>query len=265
MDVFDIERKLRGEPTPEYYEETEDDDDEDDEDDGPTDLPTPPGSSKGKTKIRAKKKKDTGGKTKVKKLKIVMRSKAPANEPCILCPNDYAFEELLPTDDGRKAHRRCGEYTPETDVVEVGGVSKICNIREIDKARWELKCNHCRNKKGSVFQCSMLKCTKAYHATCAFAAGVQVDVGDVPWFAEDGTEYIQTGRDFRCRIHRPKRGKHVDDKALEENALIRKQASKVSTTDVVQAQYLGSDIFAAVVLENRKSELMLLVRILPNG
>ena len=43
VDVSEVERKLRGEPTPEYYEETDDDSDLED-----GNLPSPPASVKGK-------------------------------------------------------------------------------------------------------------------------------------------------------------------------------------------------------------------------
>ena len=191
VDVHDIERKLRGEQTPEYYEETdeeEEEEEEEDEGDGPTDLPTPPGSIKGKPKARSqKRKRDTGdkdAKPKVKRLRI--RIKAPTHEPCILCPSDNPYEELLPTDNGHKAHRRCALYTPETYIVDEGESERVCDVDRIDKARLELKCNFCRNKRGAVFQCSQKKCTRAYHATCAAQAGVQVDTGLVPVYAEDG-------------------------------------------------------------------------------
>jgi hypothetical protein len=268
IDVGDIERKLRGDQTPEYYEET-DDEDEDDEDDaeGPADLPTPPGSEKGKPKGKLpKRKRDTGGKDakpKVKRLRI--KIKVPAYEPCVLCPNDFVYEELLPTDNGQQAHRRCALYTPETYISEEGGSERVCDVDKIDKARLELKCNYCRNKRGAVFQCSARKCIRAYHATCAAQAGVQVDMGLVPVYLDDGTEYTDTGIDFRCRFHRVKRAKHMDGAALEENALIRKQAMKVSRGDLVQIQYFQSDIFAGLVLENRKSEQMLLIHVLPKG
>ena len=264
VDVRDVERKLRGEPTPEYYEETEDE--EDDEDDEPTDLPTPPSSDKGKPKRSHKRKRDPNekdGKPKIKKLRIKM--KAPAFEPCILCPNDNSYEELLPTDNGHKAHRRCGLYTPETYISEEGGSEKICDVARIDKARLELKCNHCRSKKGAVFQCSQKKCVRAFHATCAAQAGVLVDIGLVPVYGEDGTEYTDTGIDFRCRIHRGRRGKNVEGAHLEENALIRKTALKLPVGEVVQMQYLQGDIFAGVVLENRKSEQTLFIHVLPKG
>ncbi|KAL8806993.1 MAG: hypothetical protein Q9182_000974 [Xanthomendoza sp. 2 TL-2023] len=267
VDVFDIERKLRGEPTPEYYEETDDDDDEEDEDEGPTDLPTPPGSVKGKPKPKSQKRKrdagDKDGKQKVKKLRI--RLKAPAFEPCILCPNDYKFEELLPTDNGLKAHRSCGLYTPETWISDEDGMDRVCGIHRIDKARLELKCNFCRNKKGAVFQCSQLKCTRAYHATCAVAAAVQIDIGEIPVYDDDGTEYKDTAIDFRCKVHRSKRFKNMDSFALEEDEWIRSRAVKLNSGDLVQIQYAQGDIFGGFVIENRKSEQTLLVEVLPKG
>lgn len=267
VDVYDIERKLRGEPTPEYYEETDEDDEDDEDDEGPTDLPTPPGSVKGKPRTKSnKRKRDTGdkdGKKKVKKLRI--RLKAPAFEPCILCPNDYKFEELLPTDNGLKAHRSCGLYTPETWISDDNGSEKICGINRIDKARLELKCNFCRSKKGAVFQCSQLKCTRAYHATCAIPAAVQVDIGEVPVYGDDGTEYKDTAIDFRCKIHRSKRFKNMDSFALEQDEWIRSHAVKLDAGDVVQIQYYQGDMFGGVVVENRKSEQTLLVEVLPKG
>ncbi|MCJ1307357.1 Lysine-specific demethylase 4B [Agyrium rufum] len=267
VDVEDIERKLRGESTPEYYEETEEEEDEEDEENGITDLPTPPGSEKGKTKPRMTKREREGDdelKPKVKKLRIKL--KALTKEPCVLCPNDNPFEALLPTDNGHKAHRRCGLYTPETSViVDENGNETVCDVAYIDKARLELKCNYCRQKRGSVFQCSQHKCTRAYHATCAASAGVQIDIGDVPVFGEDGTEYIDTGIDFRCRFHREKRDKEATSESLEAAASIYKYARKLVLGEVVQAQFGRQDIFAGVVIANRPSEEMVLLDILPKG
>ncbi|KAL9129255.1 MAG: hypothetical protein Q9217_002235 [Psora testacea] len=266
VDVREIERKLRGEPTPEYYEETDEEEDDEDEDDTGN-LPTPPGSVKGKAKRSHKRKRDPNekeGKSRVKKLKI--RIKAPTYEPCILCPNDNKYEELLSTDDGRRAHRRCGMYTPETHISEqADGSSMVRDIVMIDKARLELKCNYCRSKKGAVFQCSQKKCTRAYHATCAMPAGIQIDIGPTSVWGDDGTEYVDTGFDFRCRVHRSKRSKNADSLSLENNEFIHKKASKLSVGEAVQAQFYQGDIFAGNVVENRKSEQMVLLEILPKG
>lgn len=268
VDVHTIERKMRGEATPEYYEETDDDDEDDEDDEGPTDLPTPPGSVKGKPKRAYRKRKrdpnDKDAKPKVKKLRLKL--KTPAFEPCILCPSDSRYEKLLPTDSGKEAHRRCALYTPETYISEQDGEETICNVGAIDKARLELKCAFCRSKRGAVFQCSQLKCTRAYHATCAAPAGVQVDIGLVPVYGPDGTEYTDTGIDFRCRFHRVKRSKNLEPKKLDEledNPLIRRTAQHLPVGELAQMQYYQGDIFAGVVLENRKSEQTLLIETVP--
>ena len=267
VDVNDIERKLRGEMTPEYYEETdeEDDDEDEEEEELPTDLPTPPADGKPKPRPR-KRKRDVGDKDSRKVKKLRFRIKPPTKEPCVLCPNDNPGEVLLPTDDGRMAHKRCGQYTTETRVATVDGREMVCGMATIDKARWDLKCAYCRLKKGTCFQCSSLKCFKAYHATCAASAGVQIDPGLAKsgHFADDGTEYLEERVDFRCKIHRKKRGKHVDGAVLEDDARIRKLAKKLGPGEVVQAQYLYKDIFAGVIVENRKSEHMVTMDILGN-
>ncbi|KAG9680757.1 JmjC-domain-containing protein, partial [Aureobasidium melanogenum] len=267
VDVGEIERKLRGEPTPEYYEETDDDDEDEMELDGATDLPSPPASVAGKPQAQARKRKrdpkerDAGKKK--KRIRILI--KGPHREPCVLCPNDPPNEPLLPTDNGQKAHRCCALYTPETWINSEDGVEKVVGVAGIDKARLDLKCNFCRSKRGACFQCQAKKCTRAYHATCALAAGVQIDVGPVPTFGEDGTEYFEEGIDLRCRFHRSKRGKNMDSDALENNKLINTFARSLKKGDAIQAQYLGGDIFAGIVEENRPGESAVLINVLPSG
>ncbi|KAI9777481.1 MAG: hypothetical protein M1835_005233 [Candelina submexicana] len=271
VDVEDIERKLRGEKTPEYYEETDeevDDVDEDEEDDdGTADLPTPPASVEGKPRQKPRKRKRDAdaqeGRTKVKRIRI--RIKAPAKEPCDLCPNDNPSAELLPTDNGKMAHRLCAEYTLETYISDVSGSEKIYNVANIPKARRDLKCNYCRSKSGTCFQCSHLKCFRAYHATCAAAAGVQIHTATIPVWGEDGVEYTDIGIDFRCRTHRKKRGKMVDGETLEQDSFIMKQAKKLHASDIIQMQYHQGEIFAGTVVENRESEQTVLVDLLPRG
>lgn len=266
VDVADIERKLRGEPTPEYYEETDDDDEEDNEHEA-GDLPSPPASVAGKPKAQSRKRKrdpkekDAGK----KKKRIRIRIKAPTREPCVLCPNDALYEPLLPTDNGRMAHRACALFTPETWLGQDNGVETVFGVTTIDKARLELKCNYCRSKRGACFQCNAKKCTRAFHATCALAAGVQVDAGMVPTFGEDGTEYFEEGFDCRCRFHRPKRAKNVDVEALESSKLINNYAKTLKKGDIVQAQYLHGDIFAGLVVTNRPDEMSVLIDVLPDG
>ena len=279
VDVNEIERKLRGEPTPEYYEET---DDEEDEDDGADRLPSPPVSVAGKTKAKASRK-STGNKRKrgkedskdssrPKKLKrIRIRIRIPGRGmPCILCPNDVEYDDLLQTDNGMKAHRICADYTPETYIVKKNDVEIVCNVTNIGKDRLELKCNYCRSKRGAVFQCSQKKCTRAFHATCAVAAGVQVDLGPMPTFDEEGTEYFYDGYDFRCRFHRPKKrnNKTVDVEALEKDKYVMSYGKTLKPKDVIQFQYVGGEmyqIYGAQVVENRPGEQAVLVDVLPDG
>ncbi|KAJ4378751.1 hypothetical protein N0V86_005622 [Didymella sp. IMI 355093] len=275
VDVNEIERKLRGEPTPEYYEET---DDEEDEEDGADRLPSPPASvAGGKTKKKPGRKpaaKRKRGKdepqeaVRPKKLrKIRIRLKIPGRGmPCILCPNDVDYDDLLPTDNGMKAHRICADYTPETYIQN----ETVCNVANIGKDRLELKCNYCRSKRGAVFQCSQKKCTRAFHATCAVAAGVQVDLGQMQTFDAEGTEYYYDGYDFRCRFHRPKKrnNKTVDVDALEKNKWVLNYGKTLKPKDVIQFQYVGGEmyqIYGAQVVENRPGEQSVLVDVLPDG
>lgn len=274
IDVYDIERKLRGEPTPEYYEET-DEEDVDEE----TGLPSPTPSVSGRGKLQGAKKRrgPTVAPKKVKKIKI--RIKQNRNEPCCLCPNDMPFYPLLPTDTGKQAHELCALYTKETSVdQDDSGKKVIRGVNSIDKARLELKCNLCRSKKGACFQCTEKKCCRAYHATCAAAAGVRIDFGPTPvLYTEEGMEYFQELFDFRCRFHRNKRPnwKAFNPEPLESSKIIRRYMDKIQPGDVVQAQLLTNlgpeqkrllgDIFAGAVIEKRPEEQTVLLELLPEG
>ncbi|KXT01019.1 hypothetical protein AC578_4444 [Pseudocercospora eumusae] len=260
VDVGEIERKLRGEPTPEYYEETDSEGEDEEVEDSK--LPTPPASVKGKGKKRKREAKKEEPK---KKKKIRIRIRLPTKEPCCMCPNENKWEELLPTDTGKQAHKSCALYTPETYIVNEDGRDKVYGVANIDKARLDLKCNFCRSKKGACFQCSSKKCTRAFHATCAVAAGVLVDAGLVPTFSEDGTEYFEEGFDFRCRYHRPKMGKNPDTEAFEVNKLILDHAKQLKPNDTVQARFVGGEVFGGLVVENRPQERTVVVDVLPDG
>jgi JmjC domain, hydroxylase/PHD-zinc-finger like domain len=277
VDVEDIERKMRGEPTPEYeeYVEYTDDEEEDAEDeDKATDLPTPPSSVEGQPKKRVrnanpnprKRKRDTGTDktgTPVKRIRVVL-----GKQPCFLCPNDVKSEELLPTDNGLRVHRCCALYTPEVYMAPISEKSKkemVYNMASLPKARLELKCQYCRIKKGACFQCSAKKCTRAYHATCAAAAGVLVEQREVAVFEDDGQEYVDIGLDFQCKFHRPKRAKNVDGDSLEDDALVYDYARSQEPGNVVQFQYSHGEIFAGVVIDNSKRDEVVLVDILPKG
>ncbi|OTB16377.1 hypothetical protein K445DRAFT_100358 [Daldinia sp. EC12] len=265
VDVYEIERKLRGEETD--YEETEDEEEEEEEeedDDLDNGVPTPSHAVRFKQPGRKRKRPGTDKGEKTTK-KIRLRVRNHIEPPCCLCPHDIPGQEVLPTSDGRKAHRICALYGPETWIETVDGKEVVANIENISKARLELKCLYCRSKRGACFQCSQKKCARSYHATCAAAAGVLIEEADVPIFGEDGTEYKEKSFEFSCRFHRTKRDKKLDGDALEECQKTRQAAAALKKGDICQLQYYRGDIFAGVIVENRADEQTLLVDIIPNG
>ncbi|KAK4101116.1 hypothetical protein N658DRAFT_80715 [Parathielavia hyrcaniae] len=265
VDVYEIERKMRGEET--EYEETEDEDEEDEDEEDDTGLPSPPSSHTVRVKVSGRKRKRTGNEKepRARTKKIRLRLRLHVEPPCCLCPSDIPGAEIMDTDDGRKAHRMCALYLPETYIETVDGKEIIANVAGIDKARLELKCLYCRSKKGACFQCSQKKCPRSYHATCAAAAGVFVEEGEVPVFGEDGTEYKEQAFEFSCRFHRTKRERKLDGDALEDDPRIREAAKALKKNDICQLQYYRGEIFAGVVVENRVEEETLLLDIIPNG
>ena len=55
------------------------------------------------------------------------------------------------------------------------------DISEVPRAYQELSCGLCRQKYGACMQCSNAKCARAFHATCARAAGLRmVNAGGAP-------------------------------------------------------------------------------------
>lgn len=273
VDVYEIERKLRGEST--EYEVTEDEDEEEDEDsdesDQDTGLPSPPsgldqrGGKRVRTAGQKRKREASNRGTQGKAKRSRYRLKAPVEPPCCLCPNDIPGAEIMPTDDGRKAHRMCALYLPETYIETVDDREMVANVAGIDKARLELKCLYCRSKKGACFQCSQKKCPRAYHATCAAAAGVFVEEGDVPVIGEDGTEYKEQAFEFSCRFHRVKRDRKTEGAVLEDDPVVRKTAEALKKNDICQIQYYQGNIFAGVVVENLHDEETLLLDVIPSG
>ncbi|KAK2787517.1 hypothetical protein FQN51_003148 [Onygenales sp. PD_10] len=261
IDIGEIERKLRGESTPEYYDEMGSDQDEMD---GLSDLLTPPRSVPDKSGSKVKKRKREGHESKPK------RSKMHADEPkrirCVLCPNSMDYEDLLPTEDGKShAHRRCATYIEETTILkDESGTEVVCDIDKVPKARMGLKCLFCREINGACFQCMHGKCTRAYHPTCALLAGVQVEFGDIAVMADDGYEYSVPGVDLKCKYHRPKKYSYMQGDTLDLDPKLTPMARNLRVGDLVQFQ-ADKEINGAIVLENRPVERSLLLKVLPRG
>ena len=115
-----------------------------------------------------------------------------------------------------------------------------------------------------LLQCSSKKCTRAFHASCALSAGVQIDAGMVPTFGEDGTVFSR-GYDFRCKFHRPKQPKNLTVDMLEGSRRLVNHGKELKCNDVLQAQHLGGEVFAGLVVENRPTELCAVADVLPEG
>ncbi|GMF94015.1 unnamed protein product [Aspergillus oryzae] len=260
IDVDEIERKLRGEATPEYYPEFESDLDEFE---GASDLLTPPRSVPEKSN-RGRKRKHDGDTTKAKRMRVNVH--VPRKIPCVLCPNDLDYEDLLPTEDGKNhAHRRCALYTEETSILrDETGKEVVCDIDKIPKARMGLKCLFCREVRGACFQCNFGKCTRSYHATCALLAGVQVEQGEIAVIADDGIHYSIPSVDLKCKYHRQKKPSWMTggDSPDFDRKLIE-SAQRMVAGDLVQFQ-ADKEINGAVVLENRPAERTLLVKNFPD-
>ncbi|KAJ3066106.1 hypothetical protein HDU98_010586, partial [Podochytrium sp. JEL0797] len=109
---------------------------------------------------------------------------------CVLCPDSHQ-RNLLPTEQGTWAHKRCAEFIPETEIanVVVGGVwtdrEVVVGVDKVPKDRWALKCQFCKthvsptSKKyapykavGASIQCYKGKCVRAYHVSCADTNGI---------------------------------------------------------------------------------------------
>ncbi|KAL2796726.1 hypothetical protein BJX66DRAFT_128645 [Aspergillus keveii] len=262
IDIEDIERKLRGEATPEYYGEFDSDLDGIE---GASDLLTPPRSVPEKTSTRGRKRKLDGDTTKAKRMRMSMD--IPRKIPCLLCPNDLDYEDLLPTEDGKShAHRRCALYTEETSILrDETGKEVVCDIDKIPKARMGLKCLFCREVRGACFQCNFGKCTRSYHATCALLAGVQAEEGQVAVVAADGNQYSVPSVDLKCKYHRQKRPTWMTSSESPENdRKLIETAKRLVIGDLVQFQ-VDKEINGAVILENRPAERTLLAKMLPRG
>ncbi|KIH89181.1 jumonji family transcription factor [Sporothrix brasiliensis 5110] len=297
VDVYEIERKLRGISTDDEDDLSDEDDEEyDSEEEGDGDdansvagLPTPPsggrgrrvkfpGSQKQKRIVRPSAKRrralgdadiddadDDEGNRRLKKMRTRLWS--GDSSPCCLCPNAFPDSELLPTDDGRDAHRLCASYLPEIRIETIDGKDVVKGVTDIQMPRMELRCLYCRLRKGVCLKCSHAKCTRSYHPTCAAAAGVFINEVDASTSGDSDTEHSHSHHsyEFTCRFQRTKRNRKLDALALEKVEHIRNAAAALQPGSICQMQLYRSDIFAGVVVENRPDEESLLLRIVPSG
>lgn len=233
IDVDQLVRHMNGQ-----YSEDEEDEEEEEEDEDESlhlthGLPSPPSERKRKLKSEPQ---------------ALKKKKRKVYTECALCPNLY-LEDLVEAynDSSVKAHRACIEAVPETGIVKPGGAEAFIGLDDIPKERKSLKCLECSSSRGACFQCSYATCARAYHGSCAAAAGV--------FISSDSKDYL-------CRFHRPRR---IPSSHLETDATTLNFAYTILPGDVVQCQIGEStDIFAGVVDDNNLSEQSIILRALPN-
>ncbi|XP_041356652.1 lysine-specific demethylase 4C-like isoform X2 [Gigantopelta aegis] len=93
---------------------------------------------------------------------------------------------LKPTTDGRWVHIICALAITEVHFQDVKNREPV-NIGRMTEARLKLRCIHCFSltktwsADAACTQCSLGRCTQAFHVTCAHAAGVLFETSDWPY------------------------------------------------------------------------------------
>ena len=191
----------------------------------------------------------------LKRIKLAVSP--PRAKECLLCPHTRPYERVLRLSDGsnRTVHHACAQYIPETRMVDVPDAKEthVGGFDDIPKARFGLRCAHCKEVAGACFQCSAPRCCRAWHGSCAMAAGVLIECNEEEGGGEgeDGAAYT-----FACKAHRPKR---PPGHTLEFDQTITDFCSGLLPGMHIQLQMDNGHTFAARVRENRKSERLLLV------
>lgn len=105
---------------------------------------------------------------------------------CCLC--SLRGGALKATTHGRWVHLLCALLVPEVTLVDTRTRSPV-DVRGVTPQRARLRCTYChklRDRLGSLrdsgacIQCTLGKCTTAFHVTCAHAAGVAFLTADWP-------------------------------------------------------------------------------------
>lgn len=109
---------------------------------------------------------------------LLAQSKVPAKPRCVLCPVEGGV--LKPTTlRDTWAHVLCTLWVPETVVVDPDEVEPMDRIQYVHRDRWGLKCTVCNCRHGACIQCHAPNCFASYHASCAFLAGLPMEVKSV--------------------------------------------------------------------------------------
>ena len=92
---------------------------------------------------------------------------------CVLCPSGGGA--MKATKNFRNwAHVSCALWIPETGFGNPDRMEPIVNLSQILAARWQLVCGLCKEKRGCCLQCSEKRCHAAFHVTCAYKHGLEM-------------------------------------------------------------------------------------------
>ena len=91
-----------------------------------------------------------------------------------------AFKQTV---DNKWCHVVCALWIPEISFQNPVFLEPIDGLRNVPKARWNLKCYICKKAgSGASIQCNKANCYTAFHVTCAQHAGLymvmKVEKGD---------------------------------------------------------------------------------------
>lgn len=110
--------------------------------------------------------------------KLLALSKPPPPPRCALCPVEGGVLKPTTVRDVW-AHPLCALWVPETVVVDPEEVEPIDRLQYVHRDRWALKCVVCNRRHGACIQCHAPNCFRSYHASCAFLAGLPMEVKNI--------------------------------------------------------------------------------------
>lgn len=189
----------------------------------------------------------------------------PITRQCELCPNVlsnkitllHEFQLLDVVDDpGKKVHRVCAlSQEPLLKIVLSKEGDIVSGLEKALKSH-KRTCTFCHVPNSTIPQhllqgaslaCSMPKCRRNYHATCAFTAGFTFD-------------------DKLCKMHRAKSANYLDANSPQLYA----KCSQLKPNSIVQFAARSSgkkhvgDLFCGLVFENSETEHSLAVWLYPS-
>ncbi|CAJ0584879.1 unnamed protein product, partial [Mesorhabditis spiculigera] len=122
-----------------------------------------------------------------------------ATVKCLLCPNTGgAFKTTV---DNNWAHVICAIWLNEVHFLNPIFLEPIEGHQTCLAVRSKLKCLICSRKQGACVQCSHKSCARAFHVTCAQAAGLCMNVSQ--YDDSDASEKVDVQRKLYCPLHEP--------------------------------------------------------------